>query len=250
MGSKRIPGTMLKRINSLVEQFEEQRYIFEQFAKTVATQLGDHPKLRPYYHSIKYRVKDAEHLRGKLIRKAKEAIKARESFGIDRDNLFSKIEDLAGVRILHLHSDQIRNIDAALKFIFDEERYELLEGPIANTWDDEYRNLFKQLMMSVRERNSLYTSVHYVIGSNNKYQTRCEIQVRTLSEEVWGEVSHIINYPEFTRSIACQEQIKVLARVTSSCTRLVDSIFRSESEYISTFFQQDPNQKKKVTKDR
>ena len=44
-------------------------------------------------------------------------------------------------------------------------------------------------------------------------------------EEVWGEVDHTINYPHSTGSVGCAEQLKVLARVTSSATRLVDSIF-------------------------
>ena len=55
--------------------------------------------------------------------------------------------------------------------------------------------------------------------------------VRTLAEELWGEVSHTVNYPHKTHSIACNEQLAALARVASGCTRLVDSIFASESEH-------------------
>ena len=43
--------------------------------------------------------------------------------------------------------------------------------------------------------DTLYTSVHYVIESNSRTRITCEVQVRTLSEEVWGEVDHKINYP-------------------------------------------------------
>lgn len=43
-------------------------------------------------------------------------------------------------------------------------------------------------------------------------------------------MDHSMNYPYPYNDVACQEQIKVLARVTSSCTRLVDSIFRSKTE--------------------
>jgi ppGpp synthetase/RelA/SpoT-type nucleotidyltranferase len=53
----------------------------------------------------------------------------------------------------------------------------------------------------------------------------CEIQVRTLMEEVWGEVDHELNYPVQTDVFSSREQLQVLARVTSSATRLVDSIF-------------------------
>jgi len=77
----------------------------------------------------------------------------------------------------------------------------------------------------------MYTSVHYVVEANTKTRYTCEIQVRTLMEELWGEVDHTINYPHKTPSIACSEQIRALARLTSGCSRLVDSIFRSHEEY-------------------
>lgn len=53
----------------------------------------------------------------------------------------------------------------------------------------------------------------------------CELQVRTLTEETWGEVDHRINYPHKTDSVACLQQIRALARSTSAAGRLVDSIF-------------------------
>jgi len=42
-----------------------------------------------------------------------------------------------------------------------------------------------------------------------------------MADEIWGEVSHTINYPTPTTIAACLEQLKVLARVTSGCTWLV-----------------------------
>jgi len=79
----------------------------------------------------------------------------------------------------------------------------------------------------------MYTSVHYVVQPNSISELTCEIQVRTLMEEVWGEVDHKINYPEKADSLSCREQIKVLARVTSSCSRLVDSIFLAHQEALT-----------------
>jgi ppGpp synthetase/RelA/SpoT-type nucleotidyltranferase len=49
-------------------------------------------------------------------------------------------------------------------------------------------------------------------------------------EEVWGEVDHAINYPHRNESVACREQIRALARSTSSATRLVDSIFATVAD--------------------
>lgn len=80
----------------------------------------------------------------------------------------------------------------------------------------------------------MYTSVHYVIGSASRTTVTAEIQVRTLMEEVWGEVDHTMNYPHPVESVACREQLKVLARVTSSASRLVDSIFATVDDHQSS----------------
>jgi len=144
---------------------------------------------------------------------------------ITPDNLFVRINDLAGIRVLHLHTRQIEKIDQVLKGIFEEAQYKLAEGPFARSWDDESRAYFKSLGIETQESPSMYTSVHYVIESASRTKVTGEIQVRTLAEEVWGEVDHYFNYPDQTDILACREQIKVLARVTSSASRLVDSIF-------------------------
>ena len=109
----------------------------------------------------------------------------------------------------------------------------MVTGPEANTWDDEYRDFFKKMGVKTMSRESLYTSVHYILKTNVANPYKCELQVRTLAVEIWGEVSHIIDYPEPTTSVACKEQLKVLARVSSSCIRLVDSIFESKREHKS-----------------
>ncbi len=148
-----------------------------------------------------------------------------------RKNLFGKINDLAGLRLLHLHTRQFANINQCLTRIFGEQHYRIVEQPTARAWDDESRDYFKSIGIKCVKSDSMYTSVHYVIAPNRQYT--CEIQVRTLAEELWGEVDHSMNYPKKTESLACREQIKVLARVTSSCSRLVDSIFRSHEDHLA-----------------
>jgi putative GTP pyrophosphokinase len=221
-----------KRIGELVEHYVENREHFT----LVLSQLRDHVlgdrDLMSQVHSVRLRTKDPEHLRDKLLRKLGESKEKHTRFKITKDNLFSKINDLAGFRILHLHTRQMDHINKALLNRFDEALYRLIEGPIAKTWDDESRKYFEGINIRTEKSNesSLYTSVHYVIRPNLKAKSTCEVQVRTLADEVWGEVDHAINYPYRVNSIACHEQIQVLARVTTSCSRLVDSIFRSFEE--------------------
>jgi putative GTP pyrophosphokinase len=220
-----------RKLGALVQCFDDSRATFVSLLEQLISSLRSDQVLAQHVHSLKWRVKDREHLQDKLERKMLESKEKKEQFDITTANLFEKINDLAGCRILHLNTKQFEPIHECLTRIFSEYKYELIEGPTARTWDDESRALFAQMGITTKESPSLYTSVHYVIAPNRRTRITCEIQVRTLAEELWGEVDHTINYPKPSESLACREQIKVLARVTSSCTRLVDAIFSSHEDH-------------------
>lgn len=180
-------------------------------------------------HSIKSRQKDPEHLRDKLIRKYSKG------YLITKETLWKEITDLNGVRILHLYQQQFPTIhQEIMKKINYFEDWKLVESPKAYTWEKESQQFFEDLGIQAEVKDTYYTSVHYVVKPNNtKSDVTCEIQVRTLFEEIWGEIDHTINYPHATKSIACKEQIRVLAKLVSTGTRLADSIFRTYDEYKS-----------------
>jgi len=218
-------------IDKLVAHYISNKSLFDRLALNLATLFTENNETSKLIHSVKWRVKDPVHLKDKLERKLLECKERNITFDITSTNLFEKINDLAGVRILHLHTTQIGEIDGKLKELLDHELYNIVQGPFARTWDDEYRTYFQNIGISTEESKSLYTSVHYVVQPNHRTKYTAEIQVRTLAEELWGEVAHSINYPHPTASLACREQIMVLARITSSCTRLVDSLYKSRAEY-------------------
>ncbi|WP_082939760.1 RelA/SpoT domain-containing protein [Mycobacterium sp. 852014-50255_SCH5639931] len=215
------------RIERILAEYDSKFGTIELFRTQLLAALENSSELAPLVHSFKSRPKDREHLRDKLRRKMD---KDGPNFDVDPENLLVKINDLAGVRILHLHTRQIAAIDPVLKTIFEEQKYDLLEGPFARTWDDESREFFETCGIEAQKSPTMYTSVHYVVGSASRTTVTCEVQVRTLMEEVWGEVDHTLNYPVPTSVRACQEELKVLARVTSSATRLVDAIFAAAKE--------------------
>jgi len=214
----------------MVAAYSARRLDFANLAKRVENDLLEHEALRPLIHSSKKREKDPLHLFDKLQRKAREAKKSGKSFTMTKKNLFRRVGDLAGVRLLHIHTDQLASIHPAIIEILEFHKYKLREKPLVYIWDVERREFLSGLGLRVRIRPKMYTSVHYVVEPHWA-RLGCEIQVRTLAEELWGEVSHTINYPHETESIACTQQLAVLARVASGCTRLVDSIFASMSEY-------------------
>jgi putative GTP pyrophosphokinase len=207
-------------IEEAIKHFEASRHLFESFAQALMGYFRNDAALSPNVHFLKYRIKDTDSLRKKLIRKG------CDGRTIDASNVFDEITDLAGIRLIHLHTQQIGSIHEAIGGILEEQQLKLIEAPTANCWDIEYERLFQELGLATRSRDSMYTTIHYVVQANQKTRVACEIQVRTLMDEVWGEVSHRVNYPDASQDETCQDLLKVLARLTTGCTRLVDSIFR------------------------
>lgn len=207
----------------------QTQFILQQFLTQVKTFFELNPVLHdpqfPVVHSLKARLKDPEHLRDKLKRKFEKGVIVTE------DSLFRDVTDLAGIRILHLYQDQFEIIHTEIMRKIECADWVLAEAPKAYTWDPETQAFFCSLNISTEVRDSYYTSVHYLVKPNKASDICCEIQARTLFEEIWGEIDHAINYPHKTGSIACAEQLRVLSKLVSTGTRLSDSIFRSYREY-------------------
>lgn len=204
----------------------EKQYELKAFLQTVLFFFENNPALKGIVHSVKSRMKDPEHLKDKIQRKLKSGKI------IDENNLFTVVNDLIGVRVLYLYQDQFQLIHNELLKKVDETKDRMfVEAPKAYTWDPETREYFEKLNIHTEVRDTYYTSVHYVIKPNNELSNiTCEIQVRTLFEEIWGEIDHTINYPHPTEIIACKEQLRVLAKLVSTGTRLADSIFRTYND--------------------
>jgi putative GTP pyrophosphokinase len=244
MKQPKLSAANLRLIDGLVKHYVAHQPSFSNLLRQLASHVEASIVLTNLAHSVKSRTKDPGHLRAKLLKKGLEAKNRGEDFPYTQENLFKKVNDLAGFRILHLHTKQIEEINRELLAIFDEQRWLKLEGPSARTWDNESKKYFNDVGIETVDSETMYTSVHYVVQPNSKSELTCEIQVRTLMEEVWGEVDHKINYPEKADILSCREQIKVLARVTSSCSRLVDSIFLAHQEGSSEIVQINTARKK------
>lgn len=211
----------------IVKYVMENQHFHKIFLNTVESVFREEPCLRtqpPPIHSIKTRVKEASHLEEKIARKQREGV------AITCENVFSEITDIAGIRVMHLHLAQFPLIHDCIKKQISSGDWVLFEDPKAYTWDPESRVFFENLGLTVQVKDSFYTSIHYVVKPRKDHIAACEIQVRTLFEEIWGEIDHAINYPIATTNISCREQIRVLARLVGAGSRLADSIFRTHHE--------------------
>ncbi len=224
-------------IGDLVQHYKENipliRGFLHGFHSHFIETLGENGALADAVHSLKFRMKDPEHLRGKLFRKLKASKAKSEAFEITREDLFLRINDLGGYRVLHLHTSQVDKIHRVLLEVIDRAQFDLFEEPFANVWDEEAKALFERIGIRTEVNPRMYSSVHYVIKARSRSAVTCEIQVRTLADEIWGEIDHRINYPEAHPSLPCREQLRVLARVASSCSRLVDAIMVTHDEWVS-----------------
>src|SRR5437588_4471830 len=96
-----------KIIDDLVAHYVANQETFSTLLEILRVHITGDKALKAYIHSVKSRVKDPTHLKDKLERKLRTATASGKQFGIDKNNLFLKINDLAGFRILHMHTRQM-----------------------------------------------------------------------------------------------------------------------------------------------
>lgn len=146
-------------------------------------------------HSVRWRIKDCEHMLEKIVRK--RAAKSDKYLEIDAQNYYSIITDLIGIRALHLFKNEALEIDASIR-----ENQQLIdtEQPLVYTrkGDTVSEDVFPRDRFEHREHPAGYRSVHYIIKAQpQKRQVFAEVQVRTIFEEGWSEIDHRVRYPNF-----------------------------------------------------
>lgn len=128
-------------------------------------------------HSVRYRIKDPNHLIEKIIRKK---IEDSERI-INIDNYKTEITDLIGLRALHLFKEDWLNVHKSIN-----EKWDLVETPTAyfrKGDPSDYVKIFEDNGCSAKEHPYGYRSVHYLLKTSpNKSTYTSEVQVRTIFE--------------------------------------------------------------------
>ena len=164
-------------MEAIIEQVQSKLHDIDLFRANTVRFFETHPDLTQspqIVHSVKSRLKDLQHLREKIQRKSST------EDPITPENIFDRVTDIAGVRVLHLYQTQFTHIHRAVNQKLDSQDWILYEQPKAYTWDPESRGFFENQGLNVEVKESLYTSVHYVIKPRENSPVSCEIQVRTL----------------------------------------------------------------------
>jgi putative GTP pyrophosphokinase len=169
----------------------------------------------PNVHSVRYRVKNAEHLIEKIIRKKIE----KHDRNITFDTYISEIDDIIGLRVLHLFKDEWKNVHDYIL-----ENYNLKEEPTAYYREgdsNDYLKEYTQHKCIAKPHKHGYRSIHYIIKQKILSTTiGCEVQVRTVFEEAWSEIDHTIRYPYDMDNEIFKQYLMIVNRLAGSADEM------------------------------
>lgn len=239
--SKRQLNRIEKDLPNIREELGEiyQRYkesAFESAINELEEMIGN----QSYIYLLSSRIKSPDSLVKKIIRKLYEGKKLYSH--ITADNYNKIVTDLVGLRIVHKFPDEWNNINERLYELFDqgEDKYIsnyldeymndypkpfLVERPTVYYLPDEDLSMYREMekragrYLFVYKPRENYRSVHYIVNFCGIY---LEIQVRTLSDELWGEIEHDFVYKQVisTRKDKLSESAGILRNILSASDAL------------------------------
>lgn len=195
---------------------------------------------RKYIYHVSSRIKAPEKLVKKIVDRLYQ--RRRHYIHINEENYHKIVTDLIGIKLIHRFPDEWVSINELIYQLFykgDESfvnSYEqdyrddldeafLIEKPVVYYLPGEDLSIYlraeeqmgRALFQYVPKTN--YHSVHYLINYRGNYM---EIQVRTLSDELWSEVEHDLVYKQ--EITALKDKLSEAAELLRSVLRAVDEI--------------------------
>jgi ppGpp synthetase/RelA/SpoT-type nucleotidyltranferase len=159
-------------------------------------------------HRSRVRIKRLESAEDKILRKPDDF-----PDGLNRASL-ERMNDAVGARAIVYFLSHLSIIDRELR---EHPRLEMRDQPVAYLSEELVHRLGLQ-GHTRRRKLSGYASLHYTMRLRDSSVPRdkrpwFEFQVRTLTEDVWGELEHILGYkPEKKTTFAVRQQFRLLAR--------------------------------------
>lgn len=168
-------------------------------------------------HSVRWRVKDPQHLMEKIVRKRNpDSNSYNEKYtSISVYNYHEIVTDLVGVRALHLFKDDYLDIDSYLK-----DNWSHIEKPIYYHREGDVQDSVSDIF-DKKPHPAGYRSIHYIFTSQplNKILLT-EVQVRTIFEEGWSEIDHVVRYPNFSNNQHVSNFLQIFNRLSGSADEM------------------------------
>ncbi len=165
----------------------------------------------------------------KIIRKTEDRkLKYGEDFQFTLDNYKNEINDLIGIRVIHIFKEQWQDIHE-----FITKTWKVIEVT-ANVREGDNTKKFEELDIEVRSRISGYRSVHYLVEfypTNEK--VIAEIQVRTIFEEGYGEIDHRLRYSHVEIPEILKSNLLLFNRIAGSADEMASLINDLSKEWFN-----------------
>ncbi len=210
-------------IKGIYEDYIEYKNSYENQANFIANILRSEKMV----HSVKSRIKDPYALIEKVIRKTEDRkSKYGDEFQFTVDNYKDEINDLIGIRVIHIFKDQWQEIH---EFIL--KTWNVIEIT-ANVRAGDNIEFFEDPSIEVRSKASGYRSVHYLVEFYPTSQkVIVEIQVRTIFEEGYAEIDHRLRYSHNEIPEILQSNLLLFNRIVGSADEMASLINNITKEW-------------------
>lgn len=213
----------VENIKEIYEDYVEYESSYENQAAFIANIL----RSQTMVHSVKSRIKDPDRLIEKVIRKTEDRkSKYGEDFEFTVDNYKNEINDLIGIRVIHIFKDQWQEIH---EFILNT--WKVIEIT-ANVRAGDDIKVFEDPSIEVRSKASGYRSVHYLVEFfPTSQRVIAEIQVRTIFEEGYGEIDHRLRYSHHEIPEILKSNLLLFNRIVGSADEMASLINNLSREW-------------------
>lgn len=194
------------------------------------SKLDDFKKIATYYvneinnlvhvHSVKFRIKDSEHLIEKIIRKAVEYEDTDVQF--NKDTYLIEITDIIGIRALYVFKSDYLPLH---RVITSNYKKNFCEKPQVKLREGDDKKIYQGLKNVEFQYGVDYRSIHYTIRHNEDgIMIPIEIQTRSIFEEGWSEINHKLLYKKEYFDIAEEALLKKTSSILSSLAGDCDTL--------------------------
>ncbi|MBV7583127.1 hypothetical protein KW851_09900 [Pseudomonas sp. PDM33] len=199
--------------NELVSIADDHRRNIDSLSDTASYVAGIIQRFNKV-HSVRWRVKDVDHLLEKIVRK--RAAQEEKYSDISAQNYYLKVTDLVGVRALHLFKDDYLEVDTGIRGTWD-----LQEKAIIYIREGDQDPQEDEASFRSQSHPKGYRSIHYIISTQPlRRNIYVEIQVRTIFEEGWSEIDHKIRYPNFSENHLVEYFLQMFNRISGSADEM------------------------------
>ncbi|SFB89694.1 ppGpp synthetase catalytic domain-containing protein (RelA/SpoT-type nucleotidyltranferase) [Marinospirillum celere] len=168
-------------------------------------------------HSVRWRVKEPEHVLEKIVRK--KASNSPKYIDVSVDNYAELITDLVGVRILHLFKHEWLDIHQYIQTCWVP--VEPVVAYVREGDEGAVVESYRENECDVKVHSAGYRSIHYIISTQPTLRkVISEIQVRTIFEEGWSEIDHKVRYPNFMDNKLVSYFLTIFNRMSGSADEM------------------------------